>query len=574
MYSFVSRPVLRSLSFATGRGFAKQVAQARSKENRLTEKLIKVDAYVRDTGRVPTRDFLDGLKELTQPGTNVTPIQGLLMLRCCGSLLQEETPERRNELAEKTWTALIDREVRLDISHYNALLRIYLENGRQFDPFQFLEDLESKNIQPNRVTYQRIIHHFCSTGGMAAAAKLLLMIKERNVPLTETIFNSLLMGHIKAGDFDDYRATLQMMTASELELSADTYASILSAAAEMSSSNPRFIELFNETLKECREKGIELSDQQKLEIAVRIPKSQSNLFDQMISECNRGGDYNTDCYNAILELVNMKKLDYAIKLLKTMNRPSSSSDSHKSGSFMIRQMVKSNIEPSKVKEICDLLKREGLNYCGLSVAVESAFENLDLEPSRIYLKYFIEESEDKVGRPHYYWPLLTKCKSDAQVFDVLMNDMASMDKLSSARSILDTFEEYVWTKNIRDSSLLLEQLKTVGYATSLVLTSLVNHHVQNHRLNEALQVLSKNSHIFVHPRFIAPNLALSFVQKGTVQDFVSILKKLRSMSVDGSDEEWIGRCLLLFVRAGGHSRVPINEILAGMKGCSHSWCCY
>ena len=115
MFPFFSRPVLKSLSFTTGRGFANQAAfRAQNGKDHLARKLSDLNDHLKNTGRVPTRDFLSGLKEMTQPGTEVTPIQGLLMLRCCGSLLQEETREKRNELAEQTWSALIDRNVQLD----------------------------------------------------------------------------------------------------------------------------------------------------------------------------------------------------------------------------------------------------------------------------------------------------------------------------------------------------------------------------------------------------------------------------------------------------------------------------
>lgn len=562
MISSFARPVLKSLSFTTGRGLANSVkAEPRVRtKDRLGNKLNELDAILRSTGRVPSRNFLNGLKEMMQPETQVTPIQGLLMLRCCGSLLQEETKERRSELAEKTWSALIDREVRLDISHYNALLRIYLENSKHFDPLQFLEDIESKNIQPNRVTYQRIIHNFCATGQMETVAKLLLMLKKQNVPLTDTMFNSLLMGYIKAGDIDNYFSTLKTMIDLKLEPTDETYTTILSAAAEMASSDTRFIDLFNDTLKEMRNKKIQLSDQQILQVASQIPENQTELFDRTVALCSRDGEYNTDCYNAILQLVNSKKINLAMKLLKTMNR--ASSPLFQSGYFMIRQMVKANIDPNEVIRICDQLKQEGLTDYARSLAVESSFEFQDLETSRIYLKHFIEGN---TGRPHFYWPLLTKCTSDSQVLDVLLKDMLTMDKSCSARSILDTFEEYVWTKNIRDPILFIDQLKPGNYPTSLIWTSLVNHHLQSNRLGDALQVLNKCVHL-VHSRFIGPNLALAFVKGGSVNEFVSIVKKLQTMNVDGPDEGWLGRCLILYVSSGGNDRIPVTELLSGMKG--------
>ena len=45
----------------------------------------------------------------------------------------------------------------MDISHYNALLRVYLENEHPFSPSEFLSYLRAQGIEPNRVTYQRLI---------------------------------------------------------------------------------------------------------------------------------------------------------------------------------------------------------------------------------------------------------------------------------------------------------------------------------------------------------------------------------------------------------------------------------
>lgn len=38
----------------------------------------------------------------------------------------------------------------MDVSHYNALLRVYIENEHSFSPAQFLEEMEKKGLQPNR----------------------------------------------------------------------------------------------------------------------------------------------------------------------------------------------------------------------------------------------------------------------------------------------------------------------------------------------------------------------------------------------------------------------------------------
>lgn len=70
-----------------------------------------------------------------------------------GHLLAHEHPETRTALVQKIWQTLIDRKVSIDVSHYNSLLRVYLENEHPFSPTQFLADLEANGVEPNRLVF-------------------------------------------------------------------------------------------------------------------------------------------------------------------------------------------------------------------------------------------------------------------------------------------------------------------------------------------------------------------------------------------------------------------------------------
>lgn len=74
----------------------------------------------------------------------------ILPIISAGELVPEELPEQRTLLVQKIWNVLTERGVPMDISHYNALLRVYLENEHPFSPAKFLEELEMKGLQPNR----------------------------------------------------------------------------------------------------------------------------------------------------------------------------------------------------------------------------------------------------------------------------------------------------------------------------------------------------------------------------------------------------------------------------------------
>ena len=59
--------------------------------------------------------------------------------------------------------------------------------------------MKEKNIEPNRVTFQRLIEQYCNKGDIAGATKILEHMSKQEVPISENIFNSLIKGHSEAG---------------------------------------------------------------------------------------------------------------------------------------------------------------------------------------------------------------------------------------------------------------------------------------------------------------------------------------------------------------------------------------
>uniref|UniRef100_K7GBH8 Leucine-rich PPR motif-containing protein, mitochondrial-like n=1 Tax=Pelodiscus sinensis TaxID=13735 RepID=K7GBH8_PELSI len=84
-----------------------------------------------------------------------------------------------------------------DASHYNALLKVYLQNEHKFSPTEFLSQMEKAKVQPNRVTYQRLIAAYCNEGDIEGASKILGFMKVKELPITEAVFSSLVTGHAR-----------------------------------------------------------------------------------------------------------------------------------------------------------------------------------------------------------------------------------------------------------------------------------------------------------------------------------------------------------------------------------------
>uniref|UniRef100_A0A8C5ZQN9 Leucine rich pentatricopeptide repeat containing n=1 Tax=Marmota marmota marmota TaxID=9994 RepID=A0A8C5ZQN9_MARMA len=192
---------------------------------------MRLDNSVRRTGRIP-KGLLQKVFDSTccsgSPGGN----QALLLLRSCGSLLPELNLSERTEFAHRIWDKLQTLGTVYDVSHYNALLKVYLQNEYKFSPTDFLAKMEEANIQPNRVTYQRLIAAYCNVGDIEGASKILGFMKTKDLPVTEAVFSALVTGHARAGDMENAENILTVMKDAGIEPGPDTFLALLNAYAE------------------------------------------------------------------------------------------------------------------------------------------------------------------------------------------------------------------------------------------------------------------------------------------------------------------------------------------------------
>ncbi|KAG4079721.1 hypothetical protein HA402_006754 [Bradysia odoriphaga] len=211
-------------AFTHSRGFASAIQRP---DLNLDESIKKLDQDVRRIGRISRRDIEEVFDEVRRIKT-ASSSQSLLLIRCCGNLVPEELPEVRTALVQEIWKTLNNLNVEMDITHYNALLRVYLENEHPFSPTEFLADLEAKGIEPNRVTYQSLISRYCQEGDMDGATKTL----EFMLPINENVFSSMIMGHSEAGDIEAAIGILPVMREAGMKPSSDTYTNLLCAYAK------------------------------------------------------------------------------------------------------------------------------------------------------------------------------------------------------------------------------------------------------------------------------------------------------------------------------------------------------
>jgi len=212
--------------------------------------------------------------EVTEPdiktGTlNLLSSQALLAIRLCGSTLDKELPTVRSQLVSRVWDLLQRKGMPLTTVHYNALLRVHLENGHKFSPEQVLEDMKCHGASPDKETFQCLISRHCQEGDIEGAHKILMMMKSQGITINENIFNSLILGHGEAGDLARSHGILKLMRQSGLAPSQETFLTLACAYAKHGDMAG-----VERVMGESEAAGAEFSDGDFLELVYVLSESE------------------------------------------------------------------------------------------------------------------------------------------------------------------------------------------------------------------------------------------------------------------------------------------------------------
>uniref|UniRef100_A0A669DCL4 Leucine rich pentatricopeptide repeat containing n=1 Tax=Oreochromis niloticus TaxID=8128 RepID=A0A669DCL4_ORENI len=369
--------------------------------------LTRLDSSVRRTGRITKTLLLRIFHDICRTGYP-SGNQALLLLRSCGSLLPEVPLEERTELAHRVWEKLKELGAQYDVSHYNALLKVYLQNEFKFSPTDFLAKMEAANIQPNRVTYQRLIAAYCQNGDIEGASTILGFMKSKDLPITEAVFSSLVTGHARAGDIESAKNILSVMGGAGIEPGPDTYVSLLNAYAEKGD-----LENMKKTLEAADSADCSLMDRDIMQVIFTLAKSKHQQhIPEMVERLRHERGYVPDAMNLCLSLITQGQEDTAFHILKTFPtlQSDNSSDSANLGNFFLRHCI--NMD-TKIIRFCKELQESNMHTSPLSFTLSCALEAKKTGTSLELMKLFREEKLPV--RPHFFWPLLTHYTTSASV---------------------------------------------------------------------------------------------------------------------------------------------------------------
>uniref|UniRef100_A0A804HHY9 Leucine-rich PPR motif-containing protein, mitochondrial n=1 Tax=Homo sapiens TaxID=9606 RepID=A0A804HHY9_HUMAN len=384
---------------------------SRKISNQFDWALMRLDLSVRRTGRIPKKLLQKVFNDTCRSG-GLGGSHALLLLRSCGSLLPELKLEERTEFAHRIWDTLQKLGAVYDVSHYNALLKVYLQNEYKFSPTDFLAKMEEANIQPNRVTYQRLIASYCNVGDIEGASKILGFMKTKDLPVTEAVFSALVTGHARAGDMENAENILTVMRDAGIEPGPDTYLALLNAYAEKGD-----IDHVKQTLEKVEKSELHLMDRDLLQIIFSFSKAG---YPQYVSEilekvtCERR--YIPDAMNLILLLVTEKLEDVALQILLAC--PVSKEDGPSVfGSFFLQHCVTMNTPVEKLTDYCKKLKEVQMHSFPLQFTLHCALLANKTDLAKALMKAVKEEGFPI--RPHYFWPLLVGRRKEKNVQGII-----------------------------------------------------------------------------------------------------------------------------------------------------------
>ncbi|NWZ38745.1 LPPRC protein, partial [Brachypodius atriceps] len=412
--------------------------------------LNRVDTSVRKTGRVPKALLLKIFQEVSKagcPGSNQT----LLLLQSCGAVLPEVLSPERTELAHMIWDKMKELGAVYDTSHYNALLKVYLQNEHKFSPTEFLARMEEANVQPNRVTYQRLIAAYCNEGDIEGASKILGFMKSKDLPITEAVFSSLVKGHARSGDMKSAENILSVMRVAGVEPGPDTYLSLLNVYAEKGDADS-----IKKTLEQVEKTEGYLMDRILMQVIFSLAKAgYPQHIEDIRGRIRFEKELIPDVMNLCLTLITHGFEDISFRLLKSLSHLSR--EDMDQGSFFLQHCVNRDLPLSKLKQFCDELKEAKMHSAPLPFILRCALETNKSALAIEVMKMMKEEGLPL--RPHYCWPLLVayeKQKNLKGIFEILK----LMHKLGVDLDA-ETYTDYVF-KNFADTETAHAQMKENG----------------------------------------------------------------------------------------------------------------
>jgi len=511
---------------ATADGLEKRKRVVKSqKEEVLDRMLYKLDLDLRRTGRVVSYELEKVVKMIEVSGV-CTANQALLLLRCCGDVLVDLDRKTRNKMVERYIQILEKSGVTFDVSHYNAILRVHLENEKEVSAPEFLSEMEAAGITPNRVTFQHLVGLYCVEGNIMGATTILEHMKAQDMPISEAVFISLLKGHCANNDTELITSTLELMTSSGLGLGVETYLAMACSYGKVGNWSK-----VEEVLSKADNESVKFDDGDILSIILAC--SQGGLHEEahsLVSRLPKKRGYYQMLINHLPQLAMSGNVNTAVDLYLTLNTKGGEGR-EQMGKFMVGPLVRSGVSGEDILQAVNKMEEAGYSTSLQHLVHEAAY----VWSQEKCLKLMENVKKEKDGALNFDKDGILKFlrfrwqdeKDTEKMFDCL-NNLHSMGLFVPFTFVENDLLPTMLNLDSELPSQVIGKLVTRcpfinrDMAVSMVLYSLFNTESPK-GLSAATGFLLNISCGFVHPvKWNAP-LARAYLKTKSVEDLITIL---------------------------------------------------
>ncbi|KAM4042720.1 leucine-rich PPR motif-containing protein, mitochondrial [Anomaloglossus baeobatrachus] len=480
---------------------------------------------LKKSGRVGKQKLLRTFEEVCKTG-KPNNNQAWFFLRACGSFMPEISPVERTEVATEIWAKLKDLGLEFNVTHYNTLLEVYIQNEHVFSPTEFLATMEAANVEPDQGTYQGLIAAYCSEGDIDGASKILGFMKSKNFPITEDVFNSLIKGHARAGDLESAKNVPSIMQSAGMEPRWSTYIALLNAYAERGD-----IENIRQILNDGE---VNVPQKQLTSVILALAKSgYSQYVPDILEHMPNCLTFSQDIINLCLALLTQGYEDAALKVAQQLNawKPTDANADSQPGDFFLRHCVNLKMPVGVLKKCAEQLQAAEMHNQPMEFMLQYALRNSDSDLSEELMKTMKDEGIPL--RSRFFRPILNNLRNrnDLQGLINIMRTMKTMgvdvDMDVLSRCISWIFSEVNSGQAILQDKECLEDLQNVCI-------SAVRRGLFTGNLTNVQSFLSSSTTPIPKDRALVAALAASFLKYKDVDMLAKITGLLYK---DGSDSK-------------------------------------
>ncbi|XP_077295704.1 leucine-rich pentatricopeptide repeat containing 2 [Arctopsyche grandis] len=497
----------------------------------LSKVLDNIYFIINKTNRVYEKNVLDAISFASQEKF-LDLKTSLTLIKCCSNILLDESPEKRMVLVNQVWE-ILTKASKLDLDHYNELLKCYIDNNHIFDVNDFLKNMLP--IEPSGLTYQLLLTAACNVGDMQQALEIIEKMKGANIIVSEIVFNSLIEGYGKSGNIAAALDIVDTIKSTVKTISSETEKSIIVAHIYCKDSNGVKGRLLN-----LENSNINLTEIQIVQIIKYLGRSNMNdLIPNFISLLPLPvlSSISYRILNMCTQLIHQGYSKTAYLIYDHISKIAIGTNNI---DFYIKSLVRETVRASNnlddISFITEQLEKSGKNdyvtYTALQTALYSNKTDIALGLMGLLKK------QNKPVRCHFFWPLLVALANsdgEAGIFKVI-SSMIALNVMPD----FDTLTDYVIPHvNILDPQDLIKKLKLNGVTSLACITPVIYRLIKDGDTKSAADICDLTQGNLDTEKLIAP-LVAAFLSNYDVDSVHNIIKAIEKRALY-ENKDWIGK---------------------------------